>query len=644
MKTILYSAPFKFFLTLITALALFFSCTTLLLSVALDLSGADRENYRAPVEQTLRYRTEDRLCTALQHYRVQGKDAAEKLFSDDFSLRIEEIADGTTDPFVPVAGIELPCAHTVYFVERYNSAGEPDRTEFWNESTASRNKNNGNYKATLRVTGSFTEQSEEIQALRQQQKAIGFLLEQKTNLFVTGLILLPLFLGGCVFLCRIAGKRKNTEGIAVSFMDRMPFELLLSAEVAGIAGIFMMVDLAAKSDFILPTAAWIFLVGAAGLGCLYSVWLLYTTSVRIKAKILLRSTALYWIFRRIGMGLRRVFSALSNLFGKIPTVPKTAAVLAALTAVNIFLGLFSRSAGVLFLLILEWLILSAAVLLISSGFSLLQKKAKEMAQGNLTETEAPKGLIGPMKEYAEDLNRIGDGLNRAVNERIKSERMKTELIANVSHDIKTPLTSIINYTDLLSKEEQTEKGREYLEILHRQSNRLKKLTDDVVEASKASSGAITIDLAPCDLKILLEQTAGEYREKTDAKGLTVLLRLPDEPVVISADGRRLWRIFENLMNNVCKYALPGTRVYLDLTEEDGMARITFRNVSEQPLNHSPEELTERFVRGDSSRNTEGSGLGLAIARSLTELQNGKFKITVDGDLFKVTVSFPTLKK
>jgi signal transduction histidine kinase len=222
--------------------------------------------------------------------------------------------------------------------------------------------------------------------------------------------------------------------------------------------------------------------------------------------------------------------------------------------------------------------------------------------------------------------------------------MKTDLIANVSHDIKTPLTSIISYTDLLSKEEQTEKGREYLEILRRQSNRLKKLTDDVVEASKASSGTIAMELAPCDLKILLEQTAGEYREKTEARGLSVILCLPEESTIISADGQKLWRIFENLMNNVCKYALSGTRVYLNLAEEDGIARITFRNVSEQPLNLSPEELTERFVRGDKSRNTEGSGLGLAIARSLTELQGGEFQITVDGDLFKVCLSFPTLKE
>ena len=644
MKTVLYSAPFKIFLALLTALALFVSCASLLLSAALDLSGADRENYRAPVEQTLRYRTEGRLNSAFRTYRESGKEAAEKLYEGDFVLRVEEIDDGEENPFVPVAGLDLPFPHTLYGVEIYDSAGEKTGVACWDTNDLSRNEIFGNYKGFLRITGSFTEQSEEIRSLRQQQRAIGYLLEQRTELLAAGLWALAAFFSCCILLLGLAGKKRNAAEISVAVTDRIPLELLFGGEVAGILGILLIIEQAAVSNFLFPAAGWVLLFAAAGLGCLYTVWLLYTTSVRIKAKILLRSTALYWIFRRIWMGLRRVFSALSNLFGKIPTVPKTAAVLTALTAVNIFLGLFSRSAGVLFLLILEWLILSAAVLLISSGFSLLQKKAKEMAQGNLTETEAPKGLIGPMKEYAEDLNRIGDGLNRAVNERIKSERMKTDLIANVSHDIKTPLTSIINYTDLLSKEEQTEKGREYLEILRRQSARLKKLTDDVVEASKASSGTIAMELAPCDLKILLEQTAGEYREKTEARGLSVILGLPEESTIISADGQKLWRIFENLMNNVCKYALSGTRVYLNLAEEDGIARITFRNVSEQPLNLSPEELTERFVRGDKSRNTEGSGLGLAIARSLTELQGGEFQITVDGDLFKVCLSFPTLKE
>ena len=223
--------------------------------------------------------------------------------------------------------------------------------------------------------------------------------------------------------------------------------------------------------------------------------------------------------------------------------------------------------------------------------------------------------------------------------------MKTELITNVSHDIKTPLTSIINYTDLLSKEaDLTKTATEYIEVLRRQSSRLKKLTEDVLEVSKASSGTLTMEFTPCNLNVLLEQTAGEYEERTAEKRLSVILSLPEKTVNILADGRRLWRVLENLMNNICKYALENTRVYLTLTEEKESAVISFRNISKDPLNIAPKELTERFVRGDPSRNTEGSGLGLAIAQSLTEMQKGTFRIDIDGDLFKTTLTFPLLSQ
>ena len=214
------------------------------------------------------------------------------------------------------------------------------------------------------------------------------------------------------------------------------------------------------------------------------------------------------------------------------------------------------------------------------------------------------------------------------------------MLSNVSHDIKTPLTSIINYADLLSKEEGiSDQAAEYLNVLQRQSLRLKKLTEDIVEVSKASSGAITLEMAPCDLGVLLEQAVAEYEEKLNEKNLTLCLTKPDSPTVITANGQRLWRIFDNLINNICKYAMEGTRVYLDLTKSETNAQITFRNVSKEALRLNGEELTERFVRGDRSHNTEGSGLGLSVAKSLTELQNGVFDIHCDGDLFKVTLTF-----
>ena len=230
-----------------------------------------------------------------------------------------------------------------------------------------------------------------------------------------------------------------------------------------------------------------------------------------------------------------------------------------------------------------------------------------------------------------------------MEERLKSERFRTELITNVSHDIKTPLTSIINYVDLLQKEQpESETQREYLEVLARQAAKLKKLTEDLIEASKASTGALPVSREKLELGVLLDQTAGEYAEKLNSAELTPVVTKPVEPVYVLADGRQLWRVFDNLMNNVVKYALPGTRVYISLAHGDGKASVTFRNISREALNISVEELTERFVRGDSSRSTEGSGLGLSIAMSLTKLQNGEMTLSVDGDLFKVTLSFPEL--
>ena len=254
-------------------------------------------------------------------------------------------------------------------------------------------------------------------------------------------------------------------------------------------------------------------------------------------------------------------------------------------------------------------------------------------------------MYGDFKDFADSLNNINEGLSVAINEKMKSERFKTELITHVSHDIKTPLTSIINYVDLIKKEEpENENIREYIDVLDRQSSRLKKLIEDLMEASKASTGNLAVKLSVCEAGVLLSQTVGEFDERLKAAGLTPVVNIPETPIKIMADGRHLWRVFDNLMNNICKYSQVGTRVYLDVSERDGKAQITFRNISKYELNITGEELTERFVRGDKSRNTEGSGLGLSIAKSLTELQNGSLKIEIDGDLFKVTLTFDTVKE
>lgn len=235
---------------------------------------------------------------------------------------------------------------------------------------------------------------------------------------------------------------------------------------------------------------------------------------------------------------------------------------------------------------------------------------------------------------------IGQGVSRAVAEKTKSERLKTELISNVSHDLKTPLTSIINYAELIGREE-TENAtiKEYAEVLLRQSGRLKRLLENLVEASKAVTGSLEVNLEPCEAGVLLSQAAGEYQQRMEEKGLELRVNQPEEPVRILADGRHLWRVFDNLLNNICKYAQEGSRVYLTLEQKEGKAFIIFRNMSGYALDISPQELEERFVRGDKSRHMEGNGLGLSIAKSLTELQKGQMDIVIDGDLFKVTLSF-----
>ena len=274
--------------------------------------------------------------------------------------------------------------------------------------------------------------------------------------------------------------------------------------------------------------------------------------------------------------------------------------------------------------------------------------AVRIAQGEISyQIELPDKASKEQKELADTINHIRQGLESAVEESIRSERMKTELITNVSHDIKTPLTSVINYVDLLKREHfENERVQEYLDILDRKSMRLKGLIEDLVEASKASSGTIELQITTLNFGELVNQTNGEFEEKFAQAGLSLVSDISDEPVRFRGDGRRVFRILENLYGNVAKYALEGTRVYVALSKKtdsitgQNMAAFSIKNISREQLNINPDELMERFVRGDASRTTEGSGLGLYIANNLTERMGGKFEIRLDGDLFHVTVSFP----
>ena len=263
-----------------------------------------------------------------------------------------------------------------------------------------------------------------------------------------------------------------------------------------------------------------------------------------------------------------------------------------------------------------------------------------MAKGDLDSKVEDKLLVGAFEEFASDLNDLADVAVVAAQKQLKSERMKTELITNVSHDIKTPLTSIINYVDLLQKPHTEEEEQQYLEVLDRQSQRLKKLIDDLMDMSKASTGNMTVDIERVDAVESVNQALGEFADKLSKANLIPVFRHDDPSVPMMADGKLVWRVLSNLLGNAVKYAMPGTRLYVDLMVLEGKVVLSLKNISREELNIAAEELMERFVRGDDSRNTEGSGLGLNIAKSLMELQKGQLQLLVDGDLFKVTLIFP----
>jgi signal transduction histidine kinase len=270
---------------------------------------------------------------------------------------------------------------------------------------------------------------------------------------------------------------------------------------------------------------------------------------------------------------------------------------------------------------------------------------KELSSGNLDYALNSTGISVAFSDMAGDIENIQSGMRKAVSEAVKGERMKTELITNVSHDLKTPLTSIVSYIDLLKSEElDNEKAEEYVEILEEKAARLKQLVEDLVEASKASSGNLQVNAEKVDLHELVMQACGEYEEKVAEAGLDIRINAEAGNIFVKADGRHMWRIVENLLTNTIKYSMSQSRVYVNLATGSEYGSLTIKNVSASPLDMPPEQLTERFVRGDASRTTEGSGLGLSIAQSLTTLQGGRFKIDIDGDLFKVNVELPLWKE
>ncbi|MCH1981088.1 ATP-binding protein [Ruminococcus sp. OA3] len=448
--------------------------------------------------------------------------------------------------------------------------------------------------------------------------------------FLAGSAILTLLIGiACFIIATIQTGRKEKGGeVILSKFDRLPTEIAVAIGCV-FGGLLIGVSISAGWSNSWE-AVWLSVLAAVGAVICASFFMGVYLSVvrRIKSKTLWQNS----LTRSIVKMSKKVYDA-RKTSGKI-IIAFVGLLLAHFIVIVAFMGFGVFIALIGDALVLLYLIKEGA------GRQTIKEGLVHIAEGDLEYKIDVTTLQGENKEMAEHVNRVGEGLQNAMEKSIKNERMKAELITNVSHDIKTPLTSIINYVDLLKRENlQDNKVRGYIEVLDAKSQRLKQLTDDLVEASKVSTGNVELHMTRIQVQQLLQQAYGEFDEKLSAKGLQTILNQVEEPVVIMADGRQLWRIFENLLNNIAKYAMPNTRVYIDLQEKNGKAVMTFKNISEYPLNISADELTERFTRGDESRSTEGSGLGLSIAKNLTELQHGKFDIYLDGDLFKVTVAF-----
>ena len=448
-----------------------------------------------------------------------------------------------------------------------------------------------------------------------------------------------LAMAALVFLFCAAGHKAGREGITLNWQDRVPLDLYLCLAVV-LACLAPAPYLAYYGGMLALNITILCLTVFAE--AVLALAVLLSLAARLKKGKWWRNTLCWRLVRWCKKLWRRFWGGLTELVRILPmTWRAILAALAVLMAQSVLtVCIFAFYDGFFFVPVVAAMdiALLAGAAWLARQLRMVRDMGSALAAGDLEAHLDTEKMYFDVKRHAEDLNAIGVGMNKAVEQRLKSERLKTELITNVSHDIKTPLTSIVNYVDLLKKEELPPAAQEYLMVLDRQSHRLKKLTEDLVEASKASTGNVTVNLEPIVVNEIIHQAIGDYDEKLAAGKLEVIVNTYEGNLMALADGRLLWRVLDNLLSNVCKYALAGTRVYVDLAAGDGKVVLSIKNISREALNVSAEELMERFVRGDASRHTEGSGLGLNIARSLMDLMGGSFALHVDGDLFKAELT------
>ena len=484
-----------------------------------------------------------------------------------------------------------------------------------------------------------------------------WLFATKYFIVAIGTASLLLFTLAFILLVILAGKDPKTGEVNPRALNRLPLDLYLAiaagVTVLGFWLAFEMLDmLFGKNGY--NVLILVLLCGCGIITATVDVGFFMAVAAQFKVpggfwwrhSICGRVLKLVWKIVKKAWGyiakfFRRVGGYIRDAFSMLPVIWQWIAAGGALGFVLVIICATTTAHWYVVSPLVVWC-LAFAALVIYCGYSygVIQKGIRRMKDGDLYEKIDTQWLFGSFKTIAEDLNALADVVAIAAEKQLKSERMKTELITNVSHDIKTPLTSVINYVDLLQQPHTEEEGEQYLEVLSRQSARLKKLVEDLMDMSKASTGNMVVNITKMDAVETVNQALGEFADKLDAANLTPVFRTPEGQLQMQADGRLTWRVLSNILSNVVKYALPGTRVYVDLTSEGRWVVCSIKNISREELNISAEELTERFVRGDEARNTEGSGLGLNIAQSLMRLQHGTMELTVDGDMFKVTLAFP----
>ena len=661
----------------------------------MQVTGAGPEDGAEAPDETLpetfpdgQVRTEETVPTETAA-ETGDADAGAETDTDEATIRSEETMPEQMDDAVEATAITEPepewdeADDNIYYYPDDN--GERQALHYTWEQTPE-------YRVTVYVSREYADMNR-----NPVWQLMGLVYTWRTQLMVGLGVSLLVFALLAVYLCCAAGRKPGTDVVRAGGLNRMPLDLYAFLVVLGVGCIGVVFAEAADDLLRLERTLALSIVGYGGFSCalmivgfcfafaaqvktpeyfwwrnslcgrVFSlfilacrwcwkqwlrVWHWLPKAVRwvwnLAARIFRACWKLVlWTWNLIKQVLGKVWDfitrwakalgrSLSRMYSMLPLVWQW---LVAIPLLFFLLLINIGSASPAGILLRMGIVLLATVYLASS-FGTLLAGARRMCDGDLGTKVDDKMLVGCFREFADSLNGLSDVAVVAAREQLKSERMRTELITNVSHDIKTPLTSIINYVDLLQYPHTPEQEKEYLAVLSRQSARLKKLIDDLMEMSKAASGSLPVEITQVDAGEAINQALGEFADKLAAADLTPVFRQPEEPILMMADGRLAWRAMSNLLSNAVKYALPGTRLYIDLSRAGNSVMISMKNISREQLNVSADELMERFVRGDTSRNTEGSGLGLNIAKSLMELQKGQLQLLVDGDLFKATLIFP----